>query len=211
MTATIEADNKEATATPTPPDLPTPIKKSGAKNSESKNSDKVIKLPENEFAYFNEILKNPLGDGNYEISIDAPKNAFAGRNTPKSLGQTVKKKLIERKIIEPVRAGGAQKRAIVKVLHSNVEMSNQGRGRKVNKGTATSKKISVSKKQGGTKRSTRSERAEPGTRQKRNGLNPIFSKMRDSYEDLNEFQQELEKIQQDYPSSFANFLKTLRT
>ena len=180
-----------------------------------------IKLPENEFAFLQEILKNPIGDNRFEISKEAPKAAFKGRGSPKTLAQTAKNKLIERGIIESIQRGGAQSRAIVRVLNDNVEMSNEGRGRKVTTGRRASsepKKPDGRRKASATNRTERTpvrgKREEPATpgpgRRGKYSLGGVFSKMRDNYENLDAFQNELQGLEKRYPNSFTNFLKTLR-
>jgi hypothetical protein len=88
----------------------------------------IIKLPQNEWAFFQEIRKKPLRDGLYEISMDAPGQAFSGCKNVKQLAQAVKNKLVERGVLEIVTVGGPQRRTVVRILNDNVQLSN-GRGR----------------------------------------------------------------------------------
>jgi hypothetical protein len=180
-------------------------------STEGTNSDTEpsIKLPENEFSFLQEILKTPIGDGQYEISKEAPKLAFKGRGSPKTLAQTAKNKLIERGIIESIQKGGAQSRAIVKLLvdEKEITMSNEGRGRKVSS-RRTNRTLSAT--------ATRSERTSRGegsapARGRSTSLSSIFTKMRNQYEDLNAFQNELSALENKYPNSFSNLIKTLRS
>jgi len=186
--------------------------------NDSDQDDDIIKLPENEYAFLSEILKNPTGDPNehmYEISKDAPKAAFKGRGSPKTLAQTAKNKLIQRGIIKSVKKGGAQSRAIVQLLIENVEMSTEGRGRKVNTRPTVSARRGPGRPKGSTttNRAPRQEAAANEARRpgRQTTLNSVLAELRGAdYEDPNEFEAELKKFSARFPNTFSRFVKVLR-
>jgi hypothetical protein len=174
-----------------------------------------IPVPENEYAFLQQILKNPIGDGLYQISLDAPHVAFAGRDSHKTLAQTAKKQLVARGIIEEVQRGSANSRAVVRLLIGNVQMSNRCRGRKVRRdGIGSSPKPSVRAVLPAPRIvpkaavSAPTGRAIGGTAQ--NLLGRLLSEMRNSVEDFSEFQQALENIARHYPISFGRLLQAVQ-
>jgi hypothetical protein len=181
--------------------------------------DGVLRIPENEFAFLQEILKNPIGNNQYEISKEAPLMAFKGRGSPKTLAQTAKNKLIERNIIKSIQQGGAQRRAIVELLIENVEMNKDHRGRKSN--TATPSK--TGRRPGRPKGSTSAARTETAARNEESSSTPgrrpgrqstlkgAFAELRGpDYEDLNEFERELDRFAEKYPNTFKKFVTVLK-
>ena len=164
------------------------------------NQSSVIYLPQNEEAYLREIVKTPLENNQFEISKDAPKNAFKGAKSPKTLANTAKNKLIERGIIKSIQKGSAQSRAIVELLVdiNNIQMSNQGRGRKVDRIHNNERHLTKEKYHVTT------------TSRGRYSLDSILNRMKTQYEDFNSFQKDLANIKNKYPNYFTNFLKTIK-
>ena len=197
--------------------------KEGEVQAGTDEDDGVLRIPENEWNFLQEILKCPIGNNQYEISKEAPKAAFKGRGSPKTLAQTAKKKLEQRKIIELVQPGGAQRRAIVRLLIDSVEMSREGRGRKISPSKQTRSTASATGRRPGRPKGSvnRTERAPqindetastPGRRPGRTSyLQSILADLRDpNYEDPNEFAAELEKMTKKFPNTFNKLLKRLQ-
>jgi hypothetical protein len=90
-----------------------------------------IKLPANEHAYLQEILKYPVDGqpGLYEIPKNAGSTIYPGLKTAKSTANGAKSKLIKRGVLESIQDGDPGHRAVVKVLTTSVVLNENSKGR----------------------------------------------------------------------------------